>query len=385
MQSRILSISFLLLGPYVAQYAANRLRAENPPIRQVAGMGKSNPSPLAAEHDGNNPGIDRLLGQSGRANHEKQLAAMSFDGKTYPWQTYSRWGRQLFHDGQVSDPPTGPAPSPLLSKFYRCTHCHNNQREDVVLTIQDPEARAELIERQPAATSANAVPLFLATGTTLWGAVNRESFYNDSFQIYHALTVPGDREMDPTSLEDATQVCCRYCSIGRFAEPWELASLLAYFWDLEVRINDLDLPADVEKVVLTTLQPGEATTGDVKKQKQMRAFLRRLYLLKAGDRGTAPPTIENDGAAAVYPDELQFAGDAKIGQRLFHAACERCHTDPKICDINGRILIEDEPHFHKILSKGTQQDDVPYMPMFTAERLSRQQIADIAAWLRSLE
>jgi Cytochrome c. len=40
--------------------------------------------------------------------------------------------------------------------------------------------------------------------------------------------------------------------------------------------------------------------------------------------------------------------------------------------------------FHSVLAHGTQQDKEAYMPMFSRQRLSRQQIADIQAYLKSL-
>ena len=50
----------------------------------------------------------------------------------------------------------------------------------------------------------------------------------------------------------------------------------------------------------------------------------------------------------------------------------------------GADLIGNLSRFHTILAHGTHQDKQAYMPMLSRQRLSRQQIADIQAYLKSL-
>jgi mono/diheme cytochrome c family protein len=113
----------------------------------------------------------------------------------------------------------------------------------------------------------------------------------------------------------------------------------------------------------------------------MREFLHRQYLTRAGDRATAPPTFEDDGALGPYPDKLMFEGDPAIGARLYQQACDHCHGEGKVYESAGGDLVADLPRFFEVLTHGTEQSKQPYMPMFTSERLSRQQIADIQAYL----
>lgn len=321
--------------------------------------------------------VDRLLGRTGRQEHAHRIAKLTIDGKTYPWESFAKWGEELATTGQVASPPTGPAPSKPLSEHYRCIDCHNLRPEDPIAGLQDPQARAEWIASQT--PGANETRLFLAPGTTLWGAVNRDSFYNDSYEIYHGLLTSGLRTMNPTSLEDATQVCCKYCSVGRFAKNWEIASLLTYFWDLEVRLSDLGLPPSVEREVLNVLaEPEKSEPEDVTR---MRRFLQRHYLTRAGDTAIPPPSFDEDGNLGPYPDKLMFEGDPKIGAQLFGMACAQCHGAGKVYEVTGADLVADLPRFFDVLAHGTEQAKQPYMPMFTSQRLSRQQIADIQAYL----
>lgn len=266
-----------------------------------------------------------------------------------------------------------------LSEHYRCIDCHNNQREDLHLTQQDPEIRAWMIAN--AKQDPTARPLILAPGTTVWGAVNRESFYNDSYAVYHFLLAPDGEEMDPTDLEDATQVCCKYCSVGRFAEPWEINALLTYFWDLEVTLADLSLPTSVENAVLNVLSNPQS--ADPQEVASMREFVSRQYLKHAKDMYTPVPAEIGEDHVVTYPDGLAYQGDAEIGKRLYAVACDHCHGPDKVCESSGADLVADLEYFHGILSKGTAHDDQPYMPMFPSSRLSRQQIVDIQAYLLS--
>ena len=208
-------------------------------------------SAFAAE----SPGLDALLGGSGRAQLQAELKTLVFDnGKAYSWQDYSAWGKEIFLSGRVKTPPTGSSPSKPVSKYFTCARCHNYEREDPILPVLDPEARFEWIER-------TGEKIFMLQGVTLWGGVNRKTFYAGDFSKYHDLCVPkgeelfpwlpcgpifgwcipGCRTMHPDSLVDATQVCSHYCSVGRYLKAWELYALMAFFWDQEIRLDDLDL------------------------------------------------------------------------------------------------------------------------------------------------
>jgi mono/diheme cytochrome c family protein len=346
---------------------------------------------------GDSPGIDRLLGGQGRSDLKQQLGELTFEGgKTFTWEDFSGWGQELYFTGTVKTPPIGPAPSKPLSKVFTCVVCHANQREDPDLALSDPEARLTWIEKTGAKIS-------MLQGATLWGIVNRTSFYADDFTKYHNLCVPkgddlpwmpcgpilgwcnfGCRTMEPTSLIDATQVCSSYCSVGRYLEQWELYSFLAYYWDREITLADLDLPPDRAtrvKEVLTSPapDPGEA--------QEMRDLLAAKYLRNAPFTYRGKPTVRTDGPGgapiATYEDGFMFTGDAAQGQRVWKRSCAHCH-DRKERPFNAekaKHLTEDLDKFHGMLADGTRSSRKAYMPNFALERLSRQQSADILAYL----
>lgn len=322
--------------------------------------------------------VDVALGKHERTRFEQLLARKAVAGRVYPWSQYVRWGKELVETARVSDPPEGSAPSQPLSERYRCLHCHNVQREDVRLTVQDPETRERLIRQLAPADPArlDAATVRLTTGTTLWGAVNRESFYNGHYARYRNQTLADGRPMNPYRLADAIQVCCRFCSGGRYPTEWELDALLAYHWELELRLRDLDFPAADLEAVLAGLNSGHASEV-VAARMQVR---RKLLTVSAATKGAVP--LRSEGDTDFYADGSRISGDARRGKLVYESACACCHGNV-INSLSGKALLMDDRRFHHFVREGTERDGL-YMPLFTLERLSRPQVADVRAYLRSL-
>jgi mono/diheme cytochrome c family protein len=323
--------------------------------------------------------VDEVLGNGAHQEFAAALAEKTYGGKKHDWKTFTDWGRQLLTKASVSNPPEGQTPSEPLSKAYRCVHCHNLSREDPKLTTQDPDAREQLMRAKPPENPAkrDGAVVSLTAGTTLWGAVNRESFYNGHYAQYHRLKVANEQPMNPKQLADAVQICCRFCSVGRYPEPWELDSILAALWDLELHVKDLDLPETDMQRILADLQ------GDqVVKLGQARLALKKAYLTASkAERSELPSrtTIEYD----EYAPGQVIKGDAEKGKLLYASACAGCHN--REFDLpEGRRLADSAKQFHKYVWHGTERHDDLYMPFFSKQRLSQRQAADIRAYLRSL-
>jgi mono/diheme cytochrome c family protein len=358
----------------------------------AAACGQGPVPPPAAVPPGD-PSIAALLGDDSRAKLETRIVTAD-----RPWTQWVAWGERLFYDGFVDNPPLGSSPSPRISEFYTCARCHNTAREDPVLTDQDPEARFRYI-------LAGHPKLFMTQGTTMWGAANRVAFYNDYYALYHDLCVPdpttetqtatggpddkgrcapGTRKMDPASLEDAIQVCSGYCSVGRYLVRWELDAMVAYYWSLELHLSDLGLTADEDRLVRGALMP---LSLDTRRVDEARTLLRSRFLLAAGDTARTVPELRTAPGGTVelgpYPDGREFTGDPARGGQLFARTCAHCHGTV-IYPVSGGVLGSDVERFFEVLAKGTVETDAPYMPEFTTQRLSRQQSADILAYLQKL-
>lgn len=385
-------------------------------------------------------GVEQLLGRDGCREHQRQLEGLVVGGKTYTWAQYAAWGGELFRTGRVEHPPVGPAPSEQLSQIadYTCNRCHNDAREDPVLTRQDPAARFAYIQGPPARRA-----LKMTQGTTFWGAVNRRTFYNDIYAPYRNLCVPldssypdpsklscgptkdgcgpGCRAMDAPLLADAVQVCGKYCSVGRYLTDWELASIVTFFWDLQVPLSEVDLrPAQRARVARILTDP---RTPEHEKEAARRE-LAGSFLLAAGEtrRDAPPPTPAATPASATDPalirhlrqfgeprgalmqavradrvvmseEDPAYEPDTPArarGQKLYDLSCGHCHgpgPDGK-AQIGGRghrYLAGTRYLFYEVLENGTAQAaNIPYMPEFPLERMSYRQASELLDYLRSL-
>ena len=81
-------------------------------------------------------------------------------------------GEALIKEGFSTKP--GGGKTRTQSKHFVCTSCHNLEKEDPDLRFSDPQTRLEY-------TDEKGLPFL--QGTTLYGAVNRKSIYNDDYYL----------------------------------------------------------------------------------------------------------------------------------------------------------------------------------------------------------
>jgi len=122
----------------------------------------------------------------------------------------------------------------IQSKHFACISCHNVVKEDINLSNPDPQSRLEY-------TSQLGIPFL--QGTTLYGAVNRTSFYNGDYdKKYGDLVKPARND-----LREAIQLCAVECAQGRDLEKWEMESIMAYLWTIDLKMTDLIFSAQEVK------------------------------------------------------------------------------------------------------------------------------------------
>ena len=116
-----------------------------------------------------------------------------------------------------------------VSKHFECTACHNMVKETPNLQLaDDPDARLAYAKK-------NRLPFL--QGSPLFGIVNRTSFYNGDYDKKYGKLVEPTRN----NLREAIQLCAIECSQGRKLDDWEVESILAYLWTLELTMDDLNL------------------------------------------------------------------------------------------------------------------------------------------------
>lgn len=271
-------------------------------------------------------------------------------------------GEELFKMGFTTD--ANGKNTGRISRHYVCTSCHNNVNEDPVLSDPNPTDRLAYAKK-------NHLPYL--QGTTLYGTVNRASWYNDDYEKKYGSLVAPARD----TLENAVQLCAEVCSQGRKLTQWELEAMMQYLWSIELHIGDLNL-SDEE---LSKVEAGgnEAVT-----------------LIKSKIAPKSPATFIE--AIPVSERKYGAEGDVGNGEVIYTQACMHCHS-PKagITHLkleNNKLSTQQlansldktsDMSVYQIVRKGTYPyaGYKAYMPHFTEERLSNQQLEDLVAYIKS--
>lgn len=277
-----------------------------------------------------------------------------------------KMGEELITQGWTTGPDG--KKTKVQSRYYICTNCHNLKREDPDTRLSDPDKRLEWCAKQ-------GIPLL--QGTTFYGQVNRESWYNDDYEKKYGDLVKPARE----SMDAAIHLCATVCSQGRDFNEWEMEAVRAYLWSIEMKLGDLPLAAaDYEK--LNAAKAGDKATGE---------WLRGYYLNYSPATFVNGPENHKDG----FPG---LKGDANRGKLVYDMACLACHNadgpseylklDHSVLSLNllkDNIAKYNRFSIYEIIRHGTHPfaGHKPYMPHYTAQRMSDQQIEDLRAYLES--
>lgn len=268
-------------------------------------------------------------------------------------------GRTIGPDGKKSG---------LQSKYFTCIDCHNVMMEDPDLRKSDPEARLKYADK-------NNIPFL--SGTTFYGMVNREHWYNDDYQIKYGDLVKPSKD----TLVNAIHLCTVECSQGRAFESWELEAVMAYLYSIEYKLEDLKFTKE-DYTKLNTFKIGE-------KNKELIKWVKSFYL-QYSPATFLDPLSEDERGYGVK-------GNAENGKLIYEISCMQCHAPGRVTnytldqgtiDLNHlKNNMKGHNHFslYNITRKGTYAlpGYRPYMPNYTLERLSHQQLEDLAAYINN--
>lgn len=275
-------------------------------------------------------------------------------------------GRELIFNGRTTAPNGGK--SRYISKFYTCVSCHSPVQEDPDLRYFDPQARLDYAARNK---------LKFLQGSTFYGIANREHWYNDDYVLKYGDLVKPAAE----SLIESTKLCAIECSSGRPLEEWELEAILAYFWNNQIKLGDLNLTQDERKIIQTS--PQEANPKIVE-------LLKSKYALKSPATFGHMPENQQEGYPGLKP------GNPENGKKIYELSCMACHqeggvsgttfeqTKADFSKFKRNIGVKADYNLYQIVRKGTYADHGKrrYMPLFTEQRMTNQQLEDLVAYIR---
>jgi len=254
-----------------------------------------------------------------------------------------------------------------LSNHFVCTSCHNIVKENDDLTSIDPQERLDYAKE-------NNLPFL--QGSPLYGLVNRATFYNGDYvkKYGNLATVAHD------NIKEAIQLCAVECAQGRRLKPWELESVLAYLWTIDLKVDDLGLTKSETTAIESAINDGaDSDTA--------------IQLIQSKYRKDSPATFGRP------PDDMQkgyeYEGDPTNGQAIYELGCQHCHEEQRYSffELDDSKLSFDylQKHLRRhrrfslywVSRYGTKPKPgkKAYMPQYTEERMSDQQLEDLRAYI----
>ena len=188
------------------------------------------------------------------------------------------------------------------SKHFVCTSCHNVVKEDFDLSVSDPESRLLY-------TTQKGIPFL--QGTTLYGAVNRTSFYNGDYEKQYGELVDEARH----DIRKAIQLCATECAQGRALKSWEIESILAYLWTIDLKVSDLNL-TETEKTLI------ENAKRDDENKAEAISVLKSKYLQASPADFSYPPEDRKIGYKGKE-------GNPQNGKLIYDSSCLHCHKNQR--------------------------------------------------------
>jgi len=277
-------------------------------------------------------------------------------------------GRDIVHDGFSKGKKKS---SGKQSKHFVCTSCHNVVKEDYDLSKSDPESRLKYAQE-------NGIPFL--QGTTLYGAVNRTSFYNGDYEKQYGDLVNEARH----DIRKAIQLCATECAQGRALKNWEIESILAYLWTIEIKVGDLDI-SEGEKDLVEKAKRGSADKLDA------ISVLKSKYLDGSPADFTFPPEDRKLGYKGIE-------GDPKNGKSVYETSCLHCHQNQRYSYLHlddSKLTLKwlkkkadtySRHSIYQVVRYGVDSHTGKrsYMPKYPKQKMSNQQVEDLKAYFKSV-
>lgn len=284
-------------------------------------------------------------------------------------------GKSIIYDG-YSTQKDGTGKTSMQSIYFKCTACHNVEREFKDLTdINAADKLNYAIEKD----------LPFLQGSTFHGIVNRTNFYNGDYQKKYG-SVAGIRN-SYNDIRSAIQFCATQCAQGRELEDWELESILAFFWTKELKVKDLNMATEKQAIVKKALKE---QTNAVEASHAIEE-----HYLKTSPAHFAEKDIEyKELTATDKSDKARFAS----GKEVYQRGCEHCHAnqrysffslDDNTLDFKFLLSKAQKGGFQsifKITRHGTYSlnGKKAYMPQYPIEKMSDKQLMDLRIYIENM-
>jgi len=283
-------------------------------------------------------------------------------------------GRNLVLKG-YSAKQDGSGKTSMQSAHFRCTACHNPEK--AYANLADIKAQSRLdyaVEKD--------MPFL--QGSSFYGIVNRETFYNDDYQKkYQGVPLIKESYRD---IRAAIQLCATQCAQGRALEDWEIESVLAFFWTKQLRIKDLGITKDEQEKIETVVNNDSDGA-------------QAIHLLEEHYMNKAPAQFaESMDYTSLSADQLNDKESFANGKEVYDRGCLHCHAKQRYSFFN----LDNSRYSFKYLLKRTKQDGKhsvynitrhgtyslkgkkAYMPQYPLEKMSNEQLTDLMVYIENM-
>ncbi len=302
--------------------------------------------------------VNSVLAELGENNRGKQ------PDYTMPGVSAEK-GRELVIDGFTT---SDGKKTRKQSKHFKCISCHNVVKEDIDLSDPDPQSRLEY-------TNDLGIPFL--QGTTLYGAVNRATYYNGDYaKKYGDLVKPARND-----IRGAIQLCAVECAQGRELKDWEIESILAYLWFIELKMSDLVFTTEELKEVLTP-------AASIEERGKKAELIKSKFASGAAAHFEYPPDDRKKGYEGLV-------GVPDNGKLIYENSCLYCHENKKYSflhldnsklsfkSLNGKVGTYHPHSIYQVSRWGvpTKSGKSSYMPQYPVEKMSNQQLEDLRSYI----
>ncbi|MCH2023927.1 MAG: cytochrome c [Saprospiraceae bacterium] len=283
-------------------------------------------------------------------------------------------GRNLVLTG-ISTKKNGKGKTSPQSPYFKCISCHNTKKEFDDLSDISAQKRLDYAEK-------NDLPYL--QGTSFYGIINRVTFYNDDYQKKYG-HIPIIKASN-TDIRQAIQLCATQCAQGRALEDWEIESVLAYFWSLELKIKDLKLNISDKTKIETAINNNKNNSE-------------AIHLIDAKFWDKSPAHFAEERAyKAMDKSSLENVVRFKNGKLIYDRSCLYCHKNQRFSFFNldhstfsfvnlmFRTKKAGMGSIHKITRHGTWPlaGNRAYMPLYPLEKLSEDQLDDLRIYIENM-
>jgi len=282
-------------------------------------------------------------------------------------------GEQLIRRG-ITYNFNGKKTAPMSPKLS-CIACHSLQAEHPKPSTMNPQSRLEY---------ADSMGLPFLPGAPFVGLVNRIAFFTNDYQEIFTHKYKQSLEIGHKNIRKAIQGCNTVYGKGRMLDAWEVESILAFLWKLELKIGDLKIPKDVLSQIQESVNTNIANSRAVN-------LMRRYYMEVYPASLAAPIPLHKRGQVSPV------LNDFNNGRRVYKTSCLYCHANKKFANFS----LDRQQKTFKFLKKHLDStspfsiyDAIRYspgskanrkgVPHYTAQRMSDQQVQDLRFYITQM-